>query len=75
MVAVLWEKGYCGATVQLENLWNQLHGRDQFTLFCAYPRTGFIQSPHDSIDIICKQHAKVIDGQVRPSTDIYYKTA
>jgi len=35
MVAVLWERGHCGATVQLENLWNQLHGKDQFTLFCA----------------------------------------
>lgn len=75
MVAVLWEQGHCGATVQLENLWNQLHGKDQFTLFCAYPKTGFTQSSTDSIDIICKQHAKVIDGQARPSTDIYYKTA
>jgi len=75
MVAVLWEQGHCGATVQLENLWNQLHGKDQFTLFCAYPKTGFTQSNADSIDIICKQHARVIDGHARPSTDIYYKTA
>ena len=75
MVAILWEKGYCGATVQLENLWNQLHGKDQFTLFCAYPKIGFTQSANDSMDIICKQHAKVIDGHARPSTDIYYKTA
>ena len=75
MVAVLWEKGYCGATVQLENLWNQLHNRSPFTLFCAYPKSGFTQSATDSIDIICKQHAKVIDGQAKPSTDIYYNTA
>ena len=75
MVAILWEKGYRGATVQLENLWNQLHGEDQFTLFCAYPKIGFSQSANDSMDIICKQHAKVIDGHARPSTDIYYKTA
>ena len=75
MVAVLWEKGHCGATVQLENLWNQLHGKSPFTLFCAYPKTGFTQSHSDSIDMICKQHAKVIDGYARPSTDIYYKTA
>ncbi|HEU5168199.1 MAG TPA: MEDS domain-containing protein [Chitinophagaceae bacterium] len=75
MVAILWEKGYCGATVQLENLWNQLHDKAPFTLFCAYPKNGFTQSSKDSINIICKQHAKVIDGYARPSTDIYYKTA
>ena len=75
MVAILWEKGNCGATVQLENLWNQLHSKDQFLLFCAYPKTGFTQSACDSIDIICKQHTKVIDGYARPSTNIYYKSA
>ena len=75
MVAILWEKGHCGATVQLEHLWNQLHDEAPFTLFCAYPKNGFTRSAHDSIDIICKQHAKVIDGQPRPSTNIYYKTA
>ena len=75
MVAILWEKGYCGATVQLEHLWNQLHHKAPFTLFCAYPKSGFTQSANDSINIICKQHAKVIDGQPRPSTNIYYKTA
>ena len=75
MVAVLWKQGNFGATVQLENLWNQLHGKSPFTLFCAYPKTGFTQSANDSIDIICKQHAKVIDGYARPSTDIYYKSA
>ena len=75
MVAVLWAQGHCGATVQLENLWNQLHGKSPFTLFCAYPKTGFSQSSEHSMDIICKQHAKVIDGQARPSTAIYYKSA
>ena len=75
MVAVLWKQGNRGATVQLENLWNQLHGKDPFTLFCAYPKTGFTQSADDSIDLICRQHAKVIDGYARPSTNIYYKSA
>lgn len=75
MVAVLWKQGNRGATIQLENLWNQLHGKDPFTLFCAYPKTGFTHSADDSIDEICRQHAKVIDGYARPSTDIYYKSA
>ena len=75
MVAVLWGQANYGATAQMENLWNQLHGKSPFTLFCAYPKNGFIQSDVDSIDIICKQHAMVIDGYARPSTAIYYKSA
>lgn len=75
MVAILWERGLYSATVQLEKLWNELHSRSEFTLFCAYPRIGFTQSAGESIDTICKQHAKVIDGQARPTTEIYYKSA
>lgn len=75
MVAVLWEKGYCGATLQLELLWNDLHTLSAFTLFCAYPKSGFTQSAHDSLHTICCQHSKVIDGEARPSTAIYYKNA
>ena len=75
MVAVLWKQGNRDATVQLENLWNQLHAKSPFTLFCAYPKVGFTRSADDSIDLICRQHAKVIDGYARPSTNIYYKSA
>ena len=75
LVAVLWEKGHCGVTVQMENLWHRLYHKLQFTLYCAYPKTGFTQSAKNSIDIICKTHSKIIDGQARPSTEIYYKSA
>ena len=75
MVAILWERGLRGATVQLEHLWNELHEKGPFTLFCAYPKSGFPQPADESLHMICKQHAKVIDGQARPSTAIYYKTA
>jgi hypothetical protein len=74
MVATLWGKGHNGATVQLENLWNQLHKKDEFTLFCAYPKIGFTQDAIDSIETICSTHTKVIHGGARPSTEIYYKT-
>ncbi len=73
MVAVLWDRGMNGATVHLENLWNELHGRNDFSLYCAYPKSGFTQSPIDAIDSICKTHTKVIDGNWRPSTEIYYR--
>lgn len=75
MVAVLWENGLHGATVQLEHLWNQLHEKEAFTLYCAYPKTGFSQTISHSIDTICKAHSKIIDGQTRPATEIYYRTS
>lgn len=75
MVALLWQQGFNGATVQLENLWNKLHKKNDFTLFCAYPKIGFTQDIHASMNKICCEHSKVIDGGPRPSTEIYYKTA
>jgi len=75
LVAVLWEQGSCGTTVQLEHLWHKLYHELKFTLYCAYPKIGFTQSPNDSIDIICKTHSKIMDGRAHPSTEIYYKSA
>ena len=72
MVAVLWEKGLHGATVQLEHLWCDLHKKD-FTLYCAYPRNSFTESASGSIDTICRAHTKIIDGYPRPATEIYYR--
>jgi hypothetical protein len=75
MVAVLWQQGHSGATVRLEHLWCRLHDRKQFSLYCAYPKNGFTQSAGDSLDTICKAHSKIIDGESRPSTEIYYRPA
>lgn len=73
MVALLWEQGFNGATVQLESLWNQLHKKEEFSLFCAYPRVGFTVDINSSIKSICAEHHKIIDGGPRPSTEIYYR--
>jgi hypothetical protein len=73
MVAVLWEEGLNGATVQLENLWHQTHCKQPFMLYCAYPKSGFTQCANDSLTKICKTHSKVIDGSARPATEIYYR--
>lgn len=73
MVALLWQQGHNGATVKLEHLWNRLHSKERFSLYCAYPKNGFTQNASDSLDTICKAHSKIIDGQSRPSTEIYYK--
>lgn len=60
MVAVMWAKGHCGATVRLEHLWTAMCRKRVFTLFCAYPKSGFTKSPVNSISWICDEHSKVL---------------
>ena len=60
MVAVMWAKGFQGATVRLEHLWQHLCQREAFSLFCAYPRAGFTENPSDWIARICDAHSKVV---------------
>lgn len=59
MVAIMWSKGYCAATVRLEHIWHQLCRQESFTLFCAYPKSGFTENPADSIARVCAEHSKV----------------
>jgi hypothetical protein len=75
MVAVLWSQGMNGATVQLEHLWNKFSATEKFSLYCAYPRTGFTNSPEQSVNDICCKHSLVIDGATPSMTDVLYKTA
>jgi hypothetical protein len=75
MVAILWEKGYHGATVQLEHLWNNFREKNNFTLFCAYPKAGFTGNIHESIKTICNCHTKMIDGTERQLTEVLYSEA
>ena len=58
MVALLWEKGHCAATVRLEHLWHGLCAKESFNLFCAYPKAGFMEDPVDSIARISALHSK-----------------
>jgi hypothetical protein len=73
IVALLWDQGLNEATVQLESLWNKLHEQDNFTLFCAYPKTGFTQCPASALNVICEKHSRVIDGFAKPATEITYR--
>jgi hypothetical protein len=72
LVALLWEQGHCGATVQLEHLWHQLVHENSFTLYCAYPKSGFTQNINESIGQLCSAHHTLIDGKPHPSTLIHY---
>jgi hypothetical protein len=75
MVALLWAKGMNGATVQLEHLWNKLIVQQEFSLFCAYPKSGFTANLNDGLHEICCTHSKVINGNDVSMTEVRYKTA
>jgi hypothetical protein len=72
MVAVLWQRGNSGATLKLENLWCKLHSKKRISLYCAYPKNSFSHPANVAISSIYKAHTKIIDGEARPSTEIYY---
>jgi hypothetical protein len=59
MVALMWEEGQCGATVQLEHLWARLCKKESFSLFCACPKTGFTEDAADAIEQVCAAHSKL----------------
>lgn len=61
MVVVLWDRGQNAATVRLEHLWHKLCKEEQgFSLFCAYPKSGFTDYALRSLQDICALHSRVI---------------
>lgn len=72
MVAVLWAQGNNGATVHLEHLWNQFCAQDNFSLFCAYPKSGFTEDAKDSLIHICNAHTKLVNGSSRTTSKLYF---
>ena len=75
MVAVLWSQGNKEAAIELEYLWNKYFEKDEFCLFCAYPKSSLSKESNASIQNICQCHSKIIGGWPKPSTEIYYKTS
>jgi uncharacterized protein YoaH (UPF0181 family) len=60
MVAVLWSQGYSDAAVHLEHLWSRFCESEAFSLFCAYPKSGFTEDANESLSKICGCHSKMI---------------
>jgi hypothetical protein len=58
MVALLWAQGRVGATLRLEQLWNQVIRREKIPVLCAYPRAGFHRDAVDSFRAICAAHSR-----------------
>jgi hypothetical protein len=70
--AVLLEQHSYGASVQLENLWNQVVQKERLCLFCAYPKSIFRQNPNASMHHLCGQHSKVISQPGDSTAEIQY---
>jgi len=62
MVALMWAKGQIRATIQLEHMWARLCKSEQFSLFCAYPRSGFVQNAQESIMDVHLAHSVVFNA-------------
>jgi hypothetical protein len=61
MVAVLWEVGYVGAAIELEELWNGLGRELEFALLCAYQRQSVSGPEHaDAFHEVCHLHSAVL---------------
>lgn len=59
MVALLWAQGRGESAIQLEQLWNDLATRYEFSLCCAYPMQGFGNRHAAPFMKICAQHSHV----------------
>jgi PAS domain S-box-containing protein len=69
MVALLWQKGNADAAIRLEELWNDLGKKYTFSLFCAYPMSGFCSEAHGQpFTHICKAHTRVIPAESYTAT-------
>jgi hypothetical protein len=66
MVAVLWSHGLQDATIQLEQLWDDFCKKEDFCVFCAYPKKGFTDGVHNSIMNLCNLHSHVVTTTVAP---------
>jgi len=64
MVALLCQRGNHAAAIRLEELWNGLAGRQDFSLYCAYPLNLFTR-PEDgqSFQHVCSMHSHVLAPQ------------
>ncbi|MDB4904895.1 MAG: hypothetical protein JWQ63_4176 [Mucilaginibacter sp.] len=73
MVALLWERGDSSAAIHLEQLWNKLCAVEDFCLFCAYPKSAFINDASASIMHVCTAHSKIIAADENLDMELQYK--
>jgi signal transduction histidine kinase len=67
MVDLLWQDANPEAAIRLEELWNELAARHDFSLLCAYAMTRFAGSLHaNGFAQVCAQHADVRPAEGAP---------
>ena len=55
-------RGNWAAAARVEELWEELHHKEKFSLFCAYSKNLFEKGTEAKINNICAQHSKMIAG-------------
>ncbi len=63
MVGVLWSEGNVAGAIRVEELWNALAARMDFSLFCGYPAS--VTFPLDEVSTIRDLHTSMIGGPPR----------
>jgi hypothetical protein len=63
MVDVLWRDGLTSAAIRLEELWNQLSSRQNFSLLCGYALESFYGNR--GMRDVCAQHSHVVPAKSR----------
>ncbi len=71
MVARLWNNGNSPAAIQLEDLWNRLQRKREFSLHCAYSIHSFHDEEHaEDFAKVCDHHSGlVLTGEVGEDAD------
>jgi PAS domain S-box-containing protein len=70
MVALLWSAGNTAAATRLEELWNELGERHVFSLFCAYPMSGFADPKCNRPFLhVCNVHSRVLPAETYAAPD------
>ncbi len=64
MVALLWKGGHYDATIQLEQLWNEVATQHCLSLLCAYPLSLFAHdAEQEGFRKVCQQHAEAAPAE------------
>ncbi len=64
LVALLWAEGKPQEAIRVEQLWNDLAEEHSFSLFCAYPITGFNNERHiEPFLRMCGEHSGVVPSE------------
>lgn len=61
MMNVLWKKGQYDTAMQLEDFWNDLSKKLEFSLLCSYSLDNLDPNAYDdSLELICKCHKHLV---------------